>query len=133
MKEFSVEALKSSLQANENINFSLLFGSSKDGLLKKKNSDIDIAVHLSEKPSAELLGEIIGQCQSSTNYENIDLVVLNNSSPILCFEAISGKVITCKSFESYASFFSLTCRLYEDEMMRINRYGKKKNRPLKQS
>jgi len=126
MKEFSIEALKSSLQANDSMNFSLLFGSSKDGFLKKNNSDIDIAVHLSEKPSADLLGEIIGQCQDSTNHENIDLVVLNNSKPALCFEAISGRLITYKDIELYASFFSLTCRLYEDEMMRINRYGMKK-------
>ena len=130
MKEFSINALKNSLEANDIINFSLLFGSSKDGFLKKNNSDIDIAVHLSVKPSADLLGEIIGQCQYSINYENIDLVVLNNSKPALCFEAICGRLITCKDIELYTSFFSLTCRLYEDEMIRIKRYAMKKAKPL---
>ncbi len=123
MKKFNIEALKNALGEIHSINFSLLFGSSKDGVLPKDNSDIDIAVHLSEKPDIELLTEIIGKCQDALNYENIDLVVLNSSNPILSFEALSGRLLTCRDDDIYASFFSLTCRLYEDEMIRIEKYS----------
>ena len=103
------------------IDFALLFGSSKEGRLVKDNADIDIALYLSDKPSADMLAEIVGLCQDAIQYDNIDLVVLNDADPILSFEALSGKLLFCNNEESYLSFFSLTCRQYEDEMLRIER------------
>lgn len=121
MKTFSMESLKSALLKIREIDFSILFGSSRDGTLINDTSDIDIAVYLSVEPGIELITEIIGICQDILDYENIDLVVLNKANPLLSFHALSGEILTCKDIEQYASFFSLTCRLYEDEMMRINR------------
>ena len=56
------------------------------------------------------------------NIEKIDIVILNTANPILAFEALSGKMLTCQNREEYETFFSLTCRLYEDEMMRIDKH-----------
>jgi predicted nucleotidyltransferase len=121
MREFSLEALGNALQQHNKIDFALLFGSSQDGFLIRDSADIDIAVHLSERPTADMLAEIVGLCQGALQYDNIDIVVLNNSDPILAFEALSGKRLTCRNEEAYLSFFSLTCRQYEDEMLRIER------------
>jgi hypothetical protein len=121
MKEFSVIALQTALQRHDKIDFAMLFGSSKDGFLIKDDADIDIAVYLSVKPSADLLAEIVGLCQDVIQYDNIDLVVLNDADPILCFEALSGGMLVCNNEEAYLAFFSLTCRQYEDEMLRIER------------
>jgi predicted nucleotidyltransferase len=121
MKEFSITALQEALKKHHTIAFALLFGSSKEGRLIKDNADIDIALYLSDKPSADMLAEIVGLCQDAIQYDNIDLVVLNDSDPILSFEALSGKLLVCNNEETYLSFFSLTCRQYEDEMLRIER------------
>jgi hypothetical protein len=99
----------------------MLFGSSQDGVLVRDAADVDIAVHLSEQPTPDMLAEIVGLCEDALQYDNIDIVVLNTSDPILAFEALSGKRLACRNEEAYLSFFSLTCRQYEDEMQRIER------------
>jgi predicted nucleotidyltransferase len=121
MREFSVEALGNALQQHNKIDFALLFGSSQDSVLVRDTADIDIAVHLSERPTPDMLAEIVGLCQDALLYDNIDIVVLNTSDPILAFEALSGRRLACRNEEAYLSFFSLTCRQYEDEMLRIER------------
>lgn len=121
MKEFSIPLLQEALKKHDKIAFALLFGSSKDGRLIKDSADVDIALYLSDKPSADMLAEIVGLCQDAIKYDNIDLVVLNDADPILSFEALFGKLLVCNNEEAYLSFFSLTCRQYEDEMLRIER------------
>jgi hypothetical protein len=121
MREFNISALGNALQQHHRIDFALLFGSSQDGVLIRDAADIDIAVHLSEPPTPDMLAEIVGLCQDALQYDNIDIVVLNTSDPIFAFEALSGKRLACRNEEAYLSFFSLTCRQYEDEMQRIER------------
>lgn len=122
MKKFDIEALKVSLQKYDNINFSFLFGSSKEGILIRDSSDIDIAVHFSGNLNPDILADIIGSCQDAVEYDNIDLSILNKYNPILAFEALCGKILTCKDREIYETFYSLTCRYYEYEMMKIHRF-----------
>jgi len=121
MREFSIAALGNALQQHNKIDFALLFGSSQDGFLIRDTADIDIAVHLSELPTPDMLAEIVGLCQGALQYDNIDIVVLNTSDPILAFEALSGRRLACMDEEAYLSFFSRTCRQFEDEMQRIER------------
>lgn len=121
MREFSVPLLQQALQRHDKIYFSILFGSSQGGSLIKDDADIDIAVYLSEEPSPDMLAEIVGLGQDALQYDAIDLTILNSSDPILAFEALSGKLLTCSDAEKYASFFSQTCRQYEDEMLRIEK------------
>lgn len=121
MREFSITALHHALQEHKKIDFALLFGSSQEGCLIKDDADIDIAVHLVEHPTSDMMAEIVGLCQDALQYEHIDLVVLNTSDPILSFEALSGKLLVCNNRETFLSFFSRTCRQYEDEMLRIKR------------
>ena len=121
MKEFSIVDLQIALRQHNKIVFALLFGSSKEGFLIKDTTDIDIAVYLSEQPTPDMLAEIVGLCQDALQYEHVDLVVLNTSDAILSFEALSGRLLFCNNEEEYLSFFSRTCRQYEDEMQRIER------------
>jgi len=110
MRECSLETLGNALQQHNKIAFAMLFGSSQEGFLIRDTADIDIAVHLSEQPTPDMLAEIVGLCQDALQYDNIDIVVLNTSDPILAFEALSGRRLTCRNEEAYLSFFSLTCR-----------------------
>ena len=121
MREFSIAALQNALRQHNKIGFALLFGSSQEGCLIKDNADIDVAVYLSAQPIPAMLAEIVGLCQDALQYEHIDLVVLNTSDSILAFEALSGRLLVCNNEEAYLSFFSRTCRQYEDEMFRIER------------
>jgi predicted nucleotidyltransferase len=121
MREFSISLLQEALHRHDKILFSILFGSSQGGVLIKDDADIDIAVYLAEKPSPDMLAEIVGLVQDTLQYDAVDLIILNTSDPLLAFEALSGKLLTCRDDEAYASFFSRICRQYEDEMIRIQK------------
>ncbi len=122
MKKLNFELLKKSLLTCSAINFAIVFGSSVNEYLPDEDADIDIAVYLSTDPTPDLLAEIIGLCQDSLSFENVDLIVLNTSDPVLAFEALCGNLIICKNPEFYYSFFSRTCRLYEDKIYRNKKY-----------
>jgi predicted nucleotidyltransferase len=122
MKEFKVENIKNNLFRNSSIEFTYIFGSAKDGLIRKEGSDIDIAVYINKKADLNLLTDIIGACQEAAGHDKIDIAVLNNASSILAFEAISGNLIFSRDEDKRAAFFSLTCRMYEDEMMRLEKF-----------
>jgi predicted nucleotidyltransferase len=91
------------------------FGSARDGTVLT-GSDIDIAVLLESSPSMDERIELLARLQTAMQFEEIDLVVLNDANPILRFEAISGRSLFCRDPSRCATFASLTAREYEDEM-----------------
>jgi hypothetical protein len=54
--------------------------------------------------------------QAVTDFDEIDLVCLNEATVILRFEAISGQPVYCLDLDKRAEFVSLTAREYESEM-----------------
>jgi predicted nucleotidyltransferase len=92
-----------------------LFGSAQAGEVSE-GSDVDIAV-LTEQPLSfvEQL-EILSRLRRQLQFDEIDLVVLNEANPILRFEAVSGKLLFCRDRQQMAAFVSLVAREYEDEM-----------------
>jgi len=78
--------------------------------------DLDIAVLFKGYPSLDERLELLIQLQRAFNFEEVDLVVLNNASPITRFEAVSGRLIFSRDASRQADFVSLTAREYEDEM-----------------
>jgi len=95
------------------------FGSTAQGNYRPgppQTSDIDIGVLFTRKPSLDELTDLRAALQNALRYDEIDLVVLNNASPILRFEAVSGRAIYTADLEARATFVSLTAREYEDEM-----------------
>lgn len=96
--------------------FAFLFGSSKEGILRP-GSDIDIAVYLEKKVSImTLIPRIIDMIESLAG-STCDLTILNTAGPLIAFEALRGKLLFVRneSMDVYADFYSLTCRLSEDQ------------------
>jgi predicted nucleotidyltransferase len=100
---------------NRNVVAAWIFGSAQAGIVRI-GSDIDIGVLFGRKPSLDELVELRICLQNALTYDDIDLVVLNDTSPILCFEAVSGRRVYVTNRMRCATFVSLTAREYEDEM-----------------
>ena len=99
-----------------------LFGSSQDGIAQP-GSDIDVGVLFAEQPDLEAMLLVVEALEDGfgVGAGEVDLTVLNEASPVLRFEAISGRRIFCRDREQFAAFFSLTAREYEDAMAYLRR------------
>ncbi len=97
-----------------------LFGSHGRGNAAA-SSDVDVAVLLNGVPDLDSVGGVLAVCQDTLEREDVDLVVLNTATPILAFEAISGRRILTVSPSETAGFESLVSREYEDELARLTR------------
>ncbi len=115
---FKHNELARALQKFEEIAFAYVFGSSQDEIVNE-GSDIDIAVYfMKNEKELELRLQIIAELEKIIPlFSNYDLVVLNSANSILAMQAIQGKLLFVKddSTELYSTFYSLTCRQYEDD------------------
>ena len=100
------------------IRFAFLFGSSQDGMVRE-GGDIDLAVWL-EDPARkiELVPRIIGMVEVLVPGISCDLTLLNDAGEHLAFEALTGRelFIRDEAMDTYAAWYSLTCREYEDSI-----------------
>ena len=94
-----------------------------------KGGDVDTAVLTSTPLTFNEQLTLLGALQDVLQIDEIDLVILNDTNPILRFEAVSGKRLYCRDLSAMAGFVSLTAREYEDEMaqwhMALQKYGAK--------
>ena len=121
-KRFDFEVLKEKLGERDDVVLAFVFGSAKDGVQVRPDSDVDIAVWLRDGPPGfDDLVDLIGICQDALHYENIDLSILNTAGNLLRFEALNGRRLVVQDLDFYADFFSRTCRYHEDEEMRMRR------------
>jgi len=101
------------------ISFAYLFGSAQSGVVKA-GSDVDIAFYVNENFSInpDIISKIYQVFEKIYPTLQLDISFLNTTSPILSFEAISGKrlFLIADFLEKYLNFFSLTARKYEDEI-----------------
>ena len=115
---FKNKELAKALQKFEEIAFATIFGSSKDEIVNE-GSDIDIAVYfIKNETKLDLRLKIIAELENIiTSFSNYDLVILNSANSILAMQAIKGKLLFVKDGykDLYASFYSLTCRQFEDD------------------
>jgi predicted nucleotidyltransferase len=114
------QAIETVLAAQPEIIAAWLFGSAQSGELRA-DSDLDIGVLFETSPTLDILVELRANLQQATQIDAIDLVVLNNASPVLRFEAISGQDIYCRDMGERAIYVSLWAREYEDEMAQLQR------------
>ena len=114
---FSVnwQILEKVFEPINNVVATWVFGSAKDGYVKS-GSDLDIGVLFSAVPSLDERVILREYLQKSLQFDDIDLVILNEASPITRFEAICGRLVFVRDQNRWAEFFSLTAREYEDEM-----------------
>ena len=114
---FSVnwQILEKVFEPINNVLAAWVFGSAKDGCITDR-SDLDIGVLFSAVPSLEARVTLREHLQKSLQFDDIDLVILNEASPITRFEAVCGRLVFVRDQNRWAEFFSLTAREYEDEM-----------------
>ncbi len=109
------QALETTLSAFPDLVAAWVFGSAQDGGVRS-GGDVDVGVLWRGRPSLDDLATLRMAIQDALQIDAIDLVVLNDASPILRFEAISGRPVFCRDAGQRAIFASLTAREYEDEM-----------------
>jgi predicted nucleotidyltransferase len=96
------------------------FGSAQTGEVKR-GSDADVAVWGERLFTLDERLQILDQLQAQLQFDDIDLIILNNANVILRFEAVSGRLLFCRDMQQMAAFVSLTAREYEDEMAQWQR------------
>ena len=104
-------------EAFPEILFAFLFGSSQEGKIKS-GSDIDLAVYFEKGASkTNLIPRIIELFESVAPGITCDLTILNTAGPLVAHEALRGTELFIRddAMDIYADFYSLTCRLYEDQ------------------
>lgn len=97
--------------------FAYIFGTAATGEMSH-SSDIDLGVYIdSIEMKSSVISGIIGDVEEVVPGRSCDLVILNDASPLLAFEAISGKKLFVRltAVDTHAAFYSLTCRMYEDQ------------------
>ena len=99
-----------------------VFGSARHGDVRV-GGDVDVGVLFVGKPGLDALVECRARLQKALGFDDIDLVPLNDGSPILRFEALCGTRIYCADEDRCAEFASLTAREYEDEMAMSHRWA----------
>jgi len=112
------DALETALASFPTIIATWVFGSAQNGIIRP-TSDVDVGVLWQKKPPLDDLLTLHMRLQDTLHHDNIDLITLNGASPILRFEAISGRAVYCRDAGERAIFASLTAREYEDEMAMV--------------
>jgi predicted nucleotidyltransferase len=124
-KRIDTKRLAHALDSEPGILFALLFGSARDGVLPRADSDIDVAMYLDHEPDLDERARILGHVQDAVGSDRVDLVFLNlTDNAILQREALKGRLLVCRDREAYAAFFSLADRRGRDEEDRIERAWK---------
>ncbi len=108
-------ALAEALAAFPQVTAAWVFGSAQGGDVRR-GGDVDVGVLWAERPSLDDLVQCRMALQDAMQLDDIDLATLNGASPILRFEAVSGRPVYCRDAGERAVFVSLTAREYEDEM-----------------
>ena len=112
-------AVKEFFLAQSGIRLVFLFGSVVQGRLTSE-SDIDTAVLFETSPDALEIHRM-AQSIAETLKREVDLVDLNQASPILRMQVLkNGILILCSDLKHYSEFFTSTIKQYED-LKRIRR------------
>lgn len=108
-----VGTLKEYFKDKEEIFLAFIFGSAVSSRLTKE-SDVDIAVLFSKVPYFSDILKITEEVSEIINRE-IDIVVLNNSSPVIRMQVLkNGKLIKSIDNASYNNFFVRAVKEYDD-------------------
>ncbi|MEA2013069.1 MAG: nucleotidyltransferase domain-containing protein [Verrucomicrobiota bacterium] len=118
-KSVNIRKLGNSLKKEfPSILFAFLYGSTAQNGCLKNASDIDVAVYLNKTLDIDLyarISEVVAK--GIGNILEPDIGILNNADPIYRFEVLKGQLLFSRDMEFYYSFFSLTCREYESQMI----------------
>lgn len=125
-----IEGLKKMLQTKKNIVFAYLYGSRAKGT-SRPDSDIDIAIYLSEKMTTDEYLDLKMELSEDLT-KDVDLILLNEASPLLKFEVYQNhKVIFSKDKDAETSFKVKTIFEYNDFKKYIDYSHKKRINRIK--
>lgn len=111
-KDIDFSALTEFLRIDRNVLFALVFGSYGAGT-QKKESDLDLAIYFEDPPEGMALFEL-GNTLSDICGRDIDLVVLNDSSPLLQHQVMKQRhPLVIKDPELYRQFRERVIAAYQ--------------------
>jgi uncharacterized protein len=111
--EDSVAALRRLLEDRTDVRLAYLFGSAARGEARPA-SDLDIGIVFSSVPAPVRLDQMATDLEAAAR-RRVDLVVLNDASPLLTHEAIrAGRVIVCRDDDERVSFETRATARYLD-------------------
>lgn len=117
MTSFITEGIAGSLSAyckdREDILLAFIFGSAVSNRFTAR-SDVDIAVLFKNNPDFSEVIRIRDSASEATGRE-IDMVILNNASPVICMQVLqTGKLIKSEDVSVYNNFVVKTVKEYAD-------------------
>lgn len=98
--------LKSIFESDNNVIFSLLFGSMTKNNMRY-GSDIDLAIYFKDTPTLYEIGNLNLKLEKIIDYK-LDLVELNNlekKNPVLAYSIISDGILICNKDQKIFSEF----------------------------
>ena len=118
MQKEILSKIQKFFKKKKGINLVYLYGS-KAKNKQKLGSDIDLGVLLNSSVSEEEYSQIrlnlTTQLMNLLNFDKIDLVILNQSPPLLCYQAVlKGKILYIQNKEKRTDFELKVLREYED-------------------
>lgn len=108
-----LETLRERLLEREDINLAFIFGSYVSGHISDE-SDLDIAILFKQIPDLATVTRIRDDISDAFK-RDVDIVVLNESSPIIRMQVLKNGVIAVNRDRSiYNNFFVKTIKEYDD-------------------
>ena len=120
MPTVDLRKIEAVLASRANVVAAWVFGSAREGEVRG-GGDLDVGVLFDGRPGLGELADLRASLQKALEFEEIDLTPLNGASPILRFEAVSGRLLYCRDDNARAGFVSLTSREYEESMAAIEK------------
>ncbi len=115
--KLDMAALTAALAADRRVVLAVIFGSARDGTVRK-GSDVDIGVLLSpELTHLEFYAFYNEMAARLSAIPDLDLIDLNHAGAVLAFEALCGRRILVRDNDMAAAFSSQVARQYEDDML----------------
>jgi len=97
--------------------FAYLMGSARDGCVRR-GADLDLAVYFTDGTDIDWVrvNRVMAVAEAACPGTECDLGILNRAGPVFRFEALRGVRLFVResAWETYAAFYSLTCREYEE-------------------
>ena len=113
VSQMNLKKLKKIFAEYNKIKAAYLFGSCATGK-QNRNSDLDIGILLAEDYDEMIKLDILTKLTKS-NFDNVDLVIINNVSILVKYEVIKhNQLIYCKEDFDSSAYFSKIIRLFLD-------------------
>jgi len=107
------QEIREFLDKRGEVSLAFIFGSFAEGRLNKE-SDVDIAILFRVEPDISTLTDIMNGISVIVK-RDVDIVVLNNASPIIRMEVLrKGRVLKKVDERIYCDFYLRTVKEYDD-------------------